>query len=367
MTATADQRTTLGAPTDPTIADRVQSEVERALRRGALRLPPITLSNEAVGVTPKEIVYTDGTARLYHYLPRADEVYRIPLLVVTSLVSKPYTLDLAPGQSLVEFLLDRGFDVFLIDWGVPRQEDRSLRLEDFVLDRIPACVERVREITGESEISILGYCLGGTLSAMYGAAFPDAPIRNFAFLTTPIDFTRIGMFSTWTDRRYFDVDRVVDTLGNVPGELIFVSFDMLKPAGRVAGQLRLHERSRDDKFVRAFMLVDRWAADQIPFPGECFRQVTKELFWENKLLRGELELGGHRIDLSSITQPMIHITAEHDHIVPAAASIDLSSAVGSEDHSDIVLKGGHASLVAGGNANYRLWPQLENRLAVRSV
>ncbi|MDA1004585.1 MAG: hypothetical protein O3B31_14770 [Chloroflexi bacterium] len=124
------------------------------------------------------------------------------------------------------------------------------------------------------------------------------------------------MFSTWTDRRYFDVDRVVDTLGNVPGELIFVSFDMLKPAGRVAGQLRLLERARDDKFVRAFMLVDRWAADQIPFPGECFRQVTKELFWENKLLRGELELGGHRIDLSSITQPMIHITAEHDHTSP---------------------------------------------------
>lgn len=366
MAAPPEERTTVDPASAP-LGERVQAEVDRAIRRGALRLPPITLSNESVGLTPKDIVYTDGTARLYHYRPRVDEVYRVPLLIVTSLVSKPYILDLAPGQSLVEFLLDGGFDVFLIDWGVPRQEDSALRLEDFVLDRIPACMERVQEITGESEVSVLGYCLGGTLTAMYGAAFPDAPVRNFAFLTTPIDFTRMGMFSRWTDRRYFDVDRVVDTLGNVPGELIFASFDMLKPAGRVAGQLRLIERARDDKFVRGFMLVDRWAADQIPFPGECFRQVTKELFWENKLLRGELTLGGHPIDLRSIRQPMIHITAEHDHIVPSDASVDLSNAVGSEDRRDIVLKGGHASLVAGGNAKYRLWPQLEHWLATRSV
>ncbi|MEX2229480.1 MAG: alpha/beta fold hydrolase [Dehalococcoidia bacterium] len=363
MTAPADTDTTVR----PTIAEQVQAEVDRAIRRGALHVPPITLSDQSVGVTAKDVVYSVGTTRLYHYRPRVDEVYRVPVLVVTSLVSKPYILDLTPGQSLVEFLLDRGFDVFLVDWGVPRHEDRTLRLEDYVLERIPACVERVHEITGEPDVTILGYCLGGTLSAMYGAAFTDAPVRNWAFLTTPVDFTRMGMFSTWSDRRYFDVDRVVDTLGNVPGELIFMSFDMLKPAGRVAGQLRLIERARDDKFVRAFMLVDRWAADQIPFPGECFRQITKELFWENKLLRGELELGGRRIDLKAITQPMLHITAEHDHIVPAAASVDLSSAVGSTDCEDVVLRGGHASLVAGGNAKYRLWPQLERWLATRSV
>jgi polyhydroxyalkanoate synthase len=142
---------------------------------------------------------------------------------------------------------------------------------------------------------------------------------------------------------------------------------MLRPAGRAAGQMRLIERARDEKFVRAFMLVDRWASDQVPFPGECFRQMTKELFWENKLMRGELVLGGRRIDLATITGPMVHVTAEHDHVVPAAASIDLSTALGSTDCQDIVLKGGHASLVAGGNAKYRLWPQLEKWLAKRSV
>ena len=240
-------------------------------------------------------------------------------------------------------------------------------LEDYALDLIPECVERVRADCGEPEVSILGYCIGGTLTAMYGGAVPQVPVRNFAFLATPIDFDGLAMFSRWTDRRFFDVDRLIDTLGNMPGELIFLSFDLLRPAGRVAGQLRLWERMREDQFVRSFMLVDRWAADQIPFPGECFRQVTKELFWENKLVRGELALDGRPVDLRRIRVPVLHVTAEHDHIVPEAASHDLSAAVGSRDKRDVVLKGGHASLVAGGNAKFRLWPQLERWLADRST
>ncbi len=142
---------------------------------------------------------------------------------------------------------------------------------------------------------------------------------------------------------------------------------MLRPASRVAGQVRLWDNMWNDEFVRSFRMVDRWAADQIPFPGECFRQFVKDLMWENKLVNDTLELQGRPVRLGDIKVPLVHITGQHDHIVPYDSAKALVPMAGSEDKRDIALKGGHVSLVAGGNAMYRLWPQVDGWLAGRSV
>jgi polyhydroxyalkanoate synthase len=352
---------------DTAIEGRVREEIERAIQRSIKGLEYISTGDPAVGLTPKDVRHARGTLRLYHYRPQADEVYRVPVMLVMSLVSKPYILDLAPGQSLVEFLVKRGFDVYMIDWGVPRPEDARLRLEDYVLDFIPDCVERVLEESGERELSLVGYCMGGQLATMYAALHPKGPLKNLACFTTPVDAEGMALFKRWLDPRYFDVDRVVDTLGNVPPELIYASFDMLKPAQRVAKNIRLWDNLWNDDFVRSYRLFERWASDQIPFPGECFRQYTKQFMWENRMVRNELEIGGRRVDLGEIRVPFMHVVAEHDHIVPYASASPLVPMVGSEDRREVMLKGGHVSLVAGGNAVYRLWPQLETWLAERSV
>ena len=153
----------------------------------------------------------------------------------------------------------------------------------------------------------------------------------------------------------------------MPPELLFASFDMLKPAARVAKNVQLWDNLWNDEFVKSYRMFDRWAADQIPFPGECLRQVTKEFMWENKFAKNELEIGGRRVDLGKIKAPFIHSVAEHDHIVPYEAAKPLVPMIGSEDKREVMLKGGHVSLVAGGNAIYRLWPQLESWLGERSV
>lgn len=352
---------------ETSIEARVRAEIERAIQRGIKGLEYISTGDPAVGLTPKDAIYSRGTLRLYHYWPQTDEVYRVPVLLVMSLVSKPYILDLAPGQSLVEFLVRRGFDVYMIDWGVPRPEDARLRLADYVLDFIPDCVERVLEDSGEREVSIVGYCMGGQLSSMYAALHPDGPLKNLACFTTPVDSDGMVLFKRWLDPRYFDVDRVVDTLGNVPPELIYASFDMLKPVQRVAKNIQLWDNLWNDDFVRSYRLFERWAADQIPFPGECFREVTKQFMWENRMVRNELEVGGRRVDLGRIRVPFLHVVAEHDHIVPYDSAKPLVPLVGSDDKREVMLKGGHVSLVAGGNAIYRLWPRLESWLAERSI
>lgn len=350
-----------------TIEARVRQEIERTIRRSIKGLEYISTGDPAVGLTPKETIYSRGTLRLYHYTAQTDEVYRVPVMLVMSLVSKPYILDLTPGQSLVEFLVKRGFDVYMIDWGVPRPEDSKLRLEDYVLDFIPDCAKRVLEDSGEDELSIVGYCMGGQLSTMYAALHTRGPLKNLACFTTPVDADGMTLFRQWTDRRYFDVDRVVDTLGNVPPELLYASFDMLKPAARVAKNIQLWDNLWNDEFVKSYRVFDRWAADQIPFPGECFRQVTKQMMWENRFVKNEMEVGGRKVNLGDIQVPFLHVVAEHDHIVPYEAARPLVPMVGSEDKQEVMLKGGHVSLVAGGNAIYRLWPQLDAWLGERSV
>ena len=358
------------APTldvDPrTLAQSVRREVNRTVQRGVKGLRYLTTSDPKVGATPKDVIHQRGTLKLYHYHPQAEEVYRVPVLLIMSLVSKPYILDLAPGQSFVEFLLKSGYDVYMIDWGTPRDEDRGLRLEDYVLDFMPDCIERVLEDSGESELSVAGYCMGGLLSALYAALHSPGPLTNLACFTTPVDYDGMALFKRWTDPAHFDVDRLVDTLGNVPPSVMYASFNLLRPVSQVAARIRLWDNMWNDDFVESYRRFDRWAADQIPFPGECFRQTTRELQQENRLIKGELELAGRRVDLAEIRVPFIHVMAEHDHIVPRAAAEPLVDLVSSEDKTNVVLKGGHVSLVAGPNAVYRLWPQLDEWLSVRS-
>lgn len=361
----AEARESAVAP--PTLADRVRREIDHAIQRRVKGLKYLVSSDPPVGVTPKDAIYSRGTLVLQHYRPLCDDVYRLPVLLIMSLVSRPYILDLAPGQSLVEFLLRRGFDVYLVDWGVPRPEDSRLRLENYVLDFMPDCIERVRSDSGEPEVSIIGYCMGGLLSVLYAALYTDGPLRNLACFTTPVDFEAMGLMRQWVDPAHFDVDRVVDSLGNVPPELVMASFDMLRPVSRLAARVRLWDNMWNDDFVRSYRVFQRWANDQIPFPGEAFRQLVKEVQWPNSLCRNEFQLGGRRVDLSRIRVPFLHVLAEHDHIVPYAAGRPLVGLVGSQDKEELLLEGGHVSLVAGPNALGRMWPRLDAWLAERSV
>ncbi|HEY0383241.1 MAG TPA: alpha/beta fold hydrolase [Candidatus Elarobacter sp.] len=348
-------------------AERIQDEVQRAIQRSLKGLDYLASPAPAVGPTPKDVLLDRGTLHLYHYRPLADEIYRIPILIVMATSNRGYILDLTAGQSFVEYLLRQGYDVYLIDWSPPVAADSGLRFTDYTQRFIPECVQLVRDDSGVDDITVLGYCMGGVLTVMYAALHPQDRITNLVCFTTPIDFSRMELFAKWSDRRYFDVDKLVDATGNVPSELIFSSFDMLRPASRIAGQIQLWENMWDEKFVKSFRAFERWSTDTLPLAGEYFRETIKELIWENRLHKNELVVGGKRVDLGAITAPLLHAMAEHDHIVPYDAAKPLIGHVGSTDKEEIVLKGGHVSLVAGPNAVKRLWPKLDSWLGVRSV
>lgn len=352
----------------PGLLDRARQEFDRALQRNIKGFGYFVSSAPVLGASAKDRLIQRGTMNLYHYRPLVDEVYRVPLLLVMATTNRGYIFDMVPGQSLVEYLLKAGFDVFMLDWEAPRADEKHLGLADYVLDFVPSAIARVIEETGEPDVTIVGYCMGGVLSTIWaGLQEAPGPLKNLACFTTPIDFSKMEMFQAWADKRFFDVDRLVETFGNCPGDYLYTAFDMLRPGARLASNIRLYDNMWNDEFVKSFRMFDRWTADILPLAGEYFRETTKALMWDNRLYSGTLDVAGRRVDLSRITVPFLHVTAQHDHIVPAAASAPLIEMVGSTDKEAIELKGGHVSLVAGGNAIRRLWPKLVDWLSERST
>jgi polyhydroxyalkanoate synthase len=346
---------------------RIQSEIQRAIQRGIKGVEYFSTSGPKLGSTPRDLLHGRGTMNLYHYRPIADEVYRVPVLVVMATTNRGYILDLIPGQSFIEFLLKRGYDVYMLDWNPPKPEEKSLRMEDYVLDFIPDCIRHVKQDSGEQDVSLIGYCFGGVLSVLYGSIFNDGPMKNLVCFTTPVDFRELKLFSNFADRRYFDVDRLLDSVGNMPPEMILSSFEMLRPASRVVGQLQLWENIWNDEYVKSYRMFDRWATDTLPLAGEYFRSITKDLMWDNKLFNSTMSVGGRKAHIADIRVPILHAVAEHDHIVPYESAKHLIPRVGSTDKEEVILKGGHVSLVAGANAIKRLWPKVDSWLAGRSI
>jgi polyhydroxyalkanoate synthase len=357
----------MAEPSAPDLFTQASTAFDRALQRNFKGLDYFASPAPVLGASPKDLLIQRGTMNLYHYRPMTDEVYRVPLLLVMATTNRGYIFDMVPGQSLVEYLLKAGFDVFMIDWSPPRADEKGLTLADYVLDFIPDAIARVQQETGEDEFTVVGYCFGGVLSLLWAALHPDAPMKNLVTFTTPVDFSKMEMFQAWADKRFFDVDRLVDTFGNCPADYLYTAFDMLRPGARIAGNIRLLDNLWNDDYVKSFRMFDRWASDTLPLAGEYFRETTKKLMWGNELNHGTMEVGGRPVDLGRITAPFLHVTAEHDHIVPSEASAPLIDKIGSTDKEQVTMKGGHVSLVAGGNAIKRLWPKLVDWLGERSV
>ena len=348
-------------------AGSAPSAVERAIQRNLKGLGYLASSAPVLGASPKDVVLSRGPLRLYHYHPLTDEVYRVPVLLVMATTNRGYIFDMVPGQSLVEFLLLRGYDVFMADWEAPRAEDRGLGMKDYVETFVGGSIAEVQRLTGESDVSLVGYCMGGVLSVLWAGLNHAAGPKNLAVFTTPVDFRQMTLFQAWSDQRYFDVDRLVDTLGMAPAEMLLTAFDMLRPAGRISANFALLDNLWNDEFVKGHRMFDRWSSDMLPLAGEYFRETTKQLVWDNALMEGTMKVGGRPVELGKIAAPFLHVTAEHDHIVTTGASAPLIGLIGSEDKEQVVLKGGHVSLIAGPNAVKRMWPRLDAWLAEKSV
>jgi len=320
-----------------------------------------------VGMSPRELVWTKNKARLYRYAAPGGIRHKTPLLFVYALINKPYILDLTPGNSLIESLAAAGYDVFLLDWGIPGEEDAGLGFENYVLEYLPRAARQVLEKSGSDRFSLFGYCMGGTICAMYAATHPGPELANLVLLTSPIDFSEAGLYSAWLDPAHFDVERVARTLKLVPPEMLDLGAKLLKPLQNYVGPyVRLLEKIEDAEFVKGWQVMHHWVNDGVPFPGEAYRQWVRHFYQENRLIRGELELRGVPVRLGNIRCSVLNVYAELDHIVPPAMALPLLDRVGSTDKTLLPINAGHVGVVAGRTAHRQFIPKLEAWLRIRS-
>ncbi len=354
--------TARGTDTFQRLAEEWARNVQRTSKALELILNP---AEPQVGLTPRVEVYRKGKARLYRYA--SSQKYSVPVLMAPNLgISRPYIFDLQPGASFIEFMGREGFDFYLLDWGVFGEEDNGLTVDDCVTRILPRMAKKVLEHSGADALSILGYCMGAPLSACFIALSPEVPVRNFVNMAGPIDFAHAGLFALWLDKRFFNVDRMVDTLGAVPAEMVKAGFKLLKPTMDLSTALNLWWNLWNDGYVEGFQALNKWANEYVPFPGEFFRQWVKEFYQENRLVRKELRLGGRLVDLGGIRCPVLVVSAQDDYIAPPPCVRALLDHVGAQDTAYAELPGGHISLIAGRSASLHCWPKVAAWLAPRS-
>ena len=350
------------------IRDSIEQAYQRAVKgvrttMGASQIP--------VGLTPRETIWALNKTRLYRYRsPQpVERRYPVPLLLVYALINKPYIFDLRPGRSFVEFMLGQGFDVYLLDWGVPGPEDRGTRFDDYAAEYLPRAIRRMLGAAGAEEYSLIGYCIGAVLAMVHAAVSPQDPIRSLTLLAPPLDFAsrEESLFSAWLDERYFDVDKLVDQTGNIPPNPIEFGSKMLKPVENYVGvYTSMWDRLDEDAAVESWQAMHRWVHDGVPFAGEAFRQWVKDYIRGNKLMTGELIVRGRPVDLANIQAPLLNVVAAQDHIVPRSHSLGVMERISSQDKRVEVIPGGHVGLMGGSGARHKVWPTIAEWVGQRS-
>lgn len=324
------------------------------LAKGAEAISKIKVEDVDVGITPKQQVMQIDKVTLHHYEPLdGNKPKTEPVLIVYGLIGRYTMIDLQEDRSLVRNLLERGVDVYVVDWGYASRADQHLSFDDYVAHYLDECVNHINEAHGISKTSILGICEGGTFSAMYAAKFPEK-VKNLILTITPIDFTadkndknpNNGFINVWTrNLSNQDINDLIDAFGSLPGELMSSVFQAMTPIRSMTKYNvdLLQITSNDDKLLN-FLRMEKWLADRPNHPGAAAKQWLIELYKENSLVEGKFEIEGDPIDLKNITMPVLNIYAQKDHIIPPLCSTELSKYVGTKDYTELSLAGGHVGV-----------------------
>ncbi|HMM65636.1 MAG TPA: class III poly(R)-hydroxyalkanoic acid synthase subunit PhaC [Dokdonella sp.] len=324
-----------------------------------------TLDDVDFGVTPKEEIYREDKLVVYRFRGERKPTAKTPTLIVYALVNRPYMVDLQEDKSLVRNLLAQGEDVYLIDWGYPDRADRWLTLDDYINGYIRRSVDAVAKNAGVKKINLLGICQGGAFSLCFTAIHPGK-VKNLITMVTPVDFhTPDNMLSNWT--RNLDANLFVDTIGNVPADLMNWCYLMLKPMRllqqKYVGMVEILDNKEE---LENFLRMEKWIFDSPDQAGEAFRQFMVDFYQGNKLVNGGLVIGKHAVNLKNITMPVLNIFAEQDHLVPPDASRAMQGLIGSEDYTQIAFKGGHIGIYVSGRAQREVPPAIHEWLRARA-
>lgn len=318
------------------------------------------------GTAPKELIYQEDKMQVFHYTPVKPKLYSPPVLVVYALINRQYMLDLQPSRSIVRYLLNQGHDVYIIDWGYPSAGDKFVTLEDYIEEYLNNAVAQVCTLAGVTKLTLMGVCQGGTFSIIYSALHPEQ-VKNLVTIVTPFDFhTDTGLLNVWAQG--LDMDKLVDTLGNVPGDFMNIGFLMLNPFRLVSDKyIKLLDHIDNKDFVNNFIRMEKWIFDSPDQAGEALKQFVRDLYQKNLLKQNKLKIGEKTVNLKNITMPVLNVFGEYDHLVPPACSRNFTDYIASQDKESTAFPTGHIGMFVSSRSQKEICPRLSKWLIKRST
>lgn len=295
-----------------------------------------------MGVTKREAVWKKNKATLWYYPPSVKQ-YRVPVFLVYSLVNQAVILDLGPGMSLIESFVNYGFEVYLLDFGVPGYEDGEIGMDTYIVDYIQKGVQKSLRHSGAEEITIMGFCLGGTMAAMY-ASIANEPIKNLILSSTPVDFGHSPVLDQWSvaiQEGNVNFDELLDVFQTVPASAVKAGIRLLVTPIYFSPYLSLLSKADDPQYVEKWRRLNAWTNDHIPFTGAAIKQLMNDLVKDNKLIKGKLYIFKKRASLKNITSNLLVVAGENDSLVPIETIKPVMNLVSSKDKTFDPLKNGH--------------------------
>jgi polyhydroxyalkanoate synthase len=345
------------------MAQEAEKARTRAEKASEVLLGPL---ETAIATTPCDVLCEEDRVKLKHYTPATKLELKTPLLLVYALINRETMLDLQPGKSVVQNFLQEGIDLYMIDWGYPTRKDRYLTIDDHVNGYIDNAVDFILKKHNLDKINLMGICMGGTFCVMYSALHPEK-VQNLVTTVTPTHFdTDQGLLHIWM--RDIDVDQIIDTYGNIPGDILNLAFLLLNPARLMIDKyVGFLENMDNKKFVENFVRMEKWIFDSPDVPGETFRQFIRDCYQKNLLIQSKMEVGGHRVDLKKITMPLLNYYGKYDHLVPPEACERLTSKVGSKDTENVCLDTGHIGIYVSSKCQKEFVPRISQWLQQRAM
>ena len=318
-----------------------------------------------IGSTQFDVVYTEDKMRLLHFKPLTSKQVKTPLLIVYAIINRWHIFDIDPKKSWVKNLLEQGFDVYMIDWGTPTSLDKFLGFDDYVNNYLDNCVDFICDESDVKKISMQGYCTGGTLATVYSALHPEK-IKNLIVTAPVIDgWKDTTVVSNLT--KSFDVDKFVDTIGNMPPEFMYYCFSILKPFEQgVEKYLKFLNNINNEKFVDSFLKIEKWLDETPPIPGQLFKEWMKGIYQDNLLIHYKMFVGNSQVSLENLNMPIFTQVAVGDHLVSPECSMPLHYAVSSTDKTLKLYPTGHVGMIASSFSQKKVLPELGQWLKERS-
>jgi len=368
-----------------TVNERLETRVNHAAFRFNNGLDWLMRDpHQVVGQTPYDVIYAQEKLSLRRYRMPGEELrgtdmalgterlelaypkYRLPVLMVPPLMVKPFIFDLWPERSFVLTLLRAGFDVYLVDFGEPDREDALIRLDNYVMEWIPAIGRELRRASGTRRFSMVGYCMGGLFSLMYAATHPDHSAANIVTIGAPVDFSKMGPLAWFVRLTHGQIERIAGRIGNIPGPLSSGLFKMVTPWKNMTRYVDLVLNMWNEEYVNGFDAMHRWLGEFIDYPAQAFQQFFRDFMVHNGLKEGDTYLGGKRLDLSRVDASLLSFAGRTDKVVSLEAAAAIMDLVSSRDKEFVVVPGGHMGVFAGSSAPDAVWKKTAHWLAHRS-